>query len=296
MMSRMTLSEAFPEIVRSKEPLAPYTLLRLGGPAEFLAQPRSVVELAGLLGHAAQQRMPVRVLGVGSNVLVRDEGVSGLVLRLCAPIFTTIEVDGRKVRAGSGAALSALISEAARHNLAGLETLVGISATVGGAVRCNAGDRTGEIGQYVRRVAVLDSRHQSVWREHDELRFSENHSNLDDPVIVTAEFELDADQADAIVKRMRKAWILRKAAQPYSFEAAGRIFKNPRGLQAAALIEAAGLKKTRVGGAEVSERNANYIVAGPGTTARDVLRLIELIQAKVREASGVSLERDILIW
>ena len=115
-------------------------------------------------------------------------------------------------------------------------------------------------------------------------------------MILTAEFELDLDRSDAIVKRMRKSWIQRKATQPFSFEAASRIFKNPRGLQAATLIEAAGLKKTKVGGAEVSDRHANYIVAGPGTTARDVLRLIELIQAKVRESSGVALERDILIW
>jgi UDP-N-acetylmuramate dehydrogenase len=295
-MSRMTLSEAFPEIVRIREPLAPYTALRLGGPAEFLVQPRSVAELAAVLAFAGQHTLPVRVLGVGSNVVVRDEGVPGIVLRLTAPAFTKIEVDGRTVRAGGGAALSALISEAARHHLAGLETLVGIAATVGGAVRCNAGDRSGEIGQYVRRVAVLDRKHQSAWREHDELQFCENRSNLDDPVIVTAEFELDADRSDAIMKRMLRAWILRKAAQPYSFEAAGRVFKNPRGLHAATLIEAAGLKKTKVGGVEVSDRNANYIVAGPGATARDVLRLIDLIQAKVRETSGVTLERDILVW
>src|SRR5256885_3850907 len=115
---RMTLSEAFPEIVRPREPLAPYTLLRLGGPAEFLVQPRSVAELAAVLAFAGQNKVPVRVLGVGSNVLVRDEGVPGIVLRLTAPAFTRIEVDGRTVRAGSGAALSALISEAARHSLA----------------------------------------------------------------------------------------------------------------------------------------------------------------------------------
>ena len=295
-MIRMTLSEAFPDIVRVKEPLAPYTLLRLGGPAEYLAQPRTVAELAAVLTHAGREQTPARVLGVGSNVLVRDEGVKGIVLRLAAPAFAKIEVSGRKVRAGSGAALAALISESARNNLAGLETLVGIIATVGGAVRCNAGDRAGEIGQYVRRVEVLDHRHQCVWREHDELHFSENRSNLDDPVIVTAEFELEPDAPDAILKRLQRSWIVRKNTQPYSFELAARIFRNPRGLQASALIEAAGLKKTRVGGAEVSERNANYVVAGQGASARDVLRLIELIQAKVREDSGVVLERDMLVW
>src|SRR5260370_2905159 len=158
-MIRMTLSEAFPEIVRPNEPLGPYTLLRVGGPAEFLVQPRTVAELAQLMALAARERLPVRVLGVGSNVLIRDERVKGIVLRLTAPTFTKIEVDGRKIRAGGGAALAALISESARHNLAGLETLVGIAATVRGAVRCNAGDRPGAIRQYVRRVEMLDSRH-----------------------------------------------------------------------------------------------------------------------------------------
>src|SRR5437764_1471317 len=131
-MTAMKLADAFPEIVRAQEPLGPYTLLRLGGKAEHLAQPRSVEELAAVMKFAAEHKVPVRVLGIGSNVLVRDEGVSGIVLRLAAPAFARIEVDKRKVRAGGGAALSALISESARHNLAGLETLVGIPATVGG--------------------------------------------------------------------------------------------------------------------------------------------------------------------
>lgn len=292
----MTLPETFPDIVHAQEPLGPFTTLHLGGKAEYVVQPRSVDELAAVMTFAVQQRLPIRVLGVGSNVLVRDEGVGGVVLRLTEPAFTKIEVEGRIVRAGGGAALAALISEAARHGLAGLETLVGIPATVGGALRWNAGDRSGEIGQFVRRVEVLDDRHRAIWREHDELRFSEHHSNLDDPVILRAEFELDSDTSDAIVKRMRKAWIFRKTHQPYSYENTGRLFKNPRGLQAATLIEAAGLAKTKVGGAELSERNANYVVVGAGASTRDVLRLIDLIKAKVRETSGVDLEQDLIIW
>jgi UDP-N-acetylmuramate dehydrogenase len=292
----MNLQESFPDIVRVRQPLAPFTSLKIGGPAEYLAEPRSVEELAGIMRFAAKEKLPVRVLGVGSNVLVRDEGVNGIVLRLTAPAFTKTTVEGRKVRAGGGTDLGAVITVAAKHHLAGLETLVGIAATIGGAVRCNAGDRTGEIGQYVRRVEVLDSRHAAVWREHEELSFRENRSNLDDPVILTAEFELETDRADAITKRMLKAWITRKANLPHSFEAAARIFKNPRGLQATQLVESAGLSKTQVGGAGLSERNANYVVAGPNTAARDVLRLIDLVRSKVREHCGVNLEQDILVW
>ncbi|HLW63975.1 MAG TPA: UDP-N-acetylmuramate dehydrogenase [Gemmataceae bacterium] len=295
-MFPMNLEEAFPEIVRARQPLAPFTSLKIGGPAEHLAEPRSVEELAGIMRWAAKEKLPVRVLGVGSNVLVRDAGVNGIVLRLISPAFSKIGVEGRKVRAGGGADLAAVIAAAAKHHLAGLETLVGISATIGGAVRVNAGDRTGEIGQYVRRVEVLDSRHAAVWREHEELSFRENRSNLDDPVILTAEFELETDRDDAIKKRMLKAWITRKANLPHSFEASARLFKNPRGLQAAQLIESSGLSKTQVGGASLSEQNANYIVAGPNTAARDVLRLIDLVRSKVREQSGVNLEQDILVW
>jgi UDP-N-acetylmuramate dehydrogenase len=292
----MNLLESFPDIVRARQPLGPYTSLKIGGQAEFLAEPRTIEELAGVMRLAAKERLSVRVLGVGSNVLVRDEGINGVVLRLAAPAFTQVTVDGRNLRAGAAADLTAVIAAAAGHHLAGLETLVGITATIGGAVRCNAGDRSGEIGQYVRRVQVLDNRHAAVWREHDELRFSEHRSNLDDPVIINAEFELEPDRAEAIKKRMIKAWIVRKANQPYSFEASARIFKNPRGLTATQLIESTGLGKTQVGGASISERNANYIVAGPRTSTRDVLRLIELIRNKVREQSGVELEQEILVW
>jgi UDP-N-acetylmuramate dehydrogenase len=217
-------------------------------------------------------------------------------LRLSAPAFTQITVDGPRVRAGCGAALPALISATARHGLAGFETLVGIPATVGGAVRCNAGDRSGEIGQFVRRVQVLDEQGAVDVRERDELTFGDHQSNLDDGVLLAAEFELERDTLDAIRKRMVKAWIQRKAQQPFSFQAAARVFRDPKGFSARALLEQAGLAGQRVGEAEVSERNANYVVARPGTTARDVLRLIDLMRSRVGERTGVELEQELVVW
>ena len=288
--------EGFAEIVKRDEPLAPFTYLKVGGPAELLVQPRAREELVGVVQQCFQKRIPLRVLGGGCNILVRDEGVRGVVLRLSEQAFTQITVEGKRVRAGTGTALSAFISEAARNGLAGLESLVGIPGTVGGALRSNAGDRSGEIGQYVRSVEVLDDRGQVQVRERDELRFAYRWSNLDDPVLISAEFELETDQTDAIVKRLRKAWIHRKANQPLSFQAAARIFKNPRGLSAATLIAQAGLAGSRVGGAEVSERDANFIVAQPGTSSRDVLRLIDLMRSRVRERSGMELELEIALW
>jgi UDP-N-acetylmuramate dehydrogenase len=292
----MGVSDEFPEITRPNEPLAPYTHLKIGGPAEFFVQPRFPEELVAVLRYCAGRAIPTRVLGGGVNLLVRDETVPGVVLRLSAPALTAIAVNGRDVRAGCGASLPALISATTRHGLTGFETLVGIPATVGGALRHNAGDRSGEIGQFVRRVEVLDTLGSVDVREQDELQFEEHASNLDDAVLLAAEFELETDAADAIVKRMRKAWIQRKAAQPFSFQAAARVFQNPKGFSAQSLLEQAGLAGQKVGGAEVSERNANYIVANSGTTARDVLRLIDLMRSRVRERTGVELEQEIVVW
>jgi UDP-N-acetylmuramate dehydrogenase len=292
----MAALDDFADILKRNEPLAPYLYLKLGGPAELLVQPRSREELSAFVRLCFQERIPLRVLGNGCNLLVRDEGVRGAVLRLSEPAFTRISVEGNRVKAGTGAAVSALISQAARHGLAGFETLVGIPGSVGGALRCNAGDRYGDIGQFVRQVEVMDSSGGIQVRDRDELRFSERASNLDDPVILSAEFQLETDGTDAIVKRMRKAWIARKSSQPLSFQAAARIFKNPRGLSAAALIEQSGLARTRVGGVEVSDRDANYFIVHPGASTRDVLRLIDLVRARVQERLNVVLEQEITMW
>jgi UDP-N-acetylmuramate dehydrogenase len=292
----MAALDDFAEIIKRDEPLASLTHLKLGGPAEMLVQPRSREELSGVVQRCYQERWPLRVLGSGCNLLVRDEGVKGVVLRLSEPAFTQITVEGKRARAGTGAAVSALISQTAGHGLAGLESLLGIPGTVGGAVRTNAGNRSGEIGQFVRLVEVMDSKGAVQVRERDELQFADHASNLDDPVLLAVEFALESDTPDAIVKRMRKAWITRKAAQPFSFQSAGRIFKNPRGLSAAALIEQTGLARTRVGGAEVSDRDANYIVVHPGAKSADVLRLMDLVRSRVKERFNVDLEHEITVW
>jgi UDP-N-acetylmuramate dehydrogenase len=284
----------FTEFVQANAPLAPHTHLKLGGPAEALVQPRSVQELGAVVRRCADKKLPLRLLGNGCNILVKDEGVRGVVLRLKEPAFMQITIDGRRLRAGCGAALSALISHAARHGLAGLETLVGIPGTVGGALRQNGGERSGEIGQYIRRVDAVDSAGHVQTRDRDELAYGSGSD--EDPVLLTAEFELDAESADAIVKRMRKAWITRKQSQPFSFQAACRVFKNPRGLSAAGLIAQAGLAGTKVGGAEISERDANYIIAHPGATSRDVLRLIDLVRTRVLERFNAELELELSVW
>jgi UDP-N-acetylmuramate dehydrogenase len=284
------------DILKANESLAPYTYLKIGGPAEVLAEPRDLAQLTALVRRCLQQKLPLRVLGGGGNLLVRDEGVRGVIVRLCAPAFNEVSVQGKRVRAGCGATLAALISHSARAGLAGLENLVGIAGTVGGALRHNASERGVEIGQFVRAIDVIDAGGNPQTRERDEMRFVYGGCNVDDPVLLAADFDLEPDQDKAIVKRMRKSWILRKAAQPFSFQAAARVFKNPSGLSASALIEQAGLVGTKVGTAQVSERNANYIVAEPGSSARDVLRLIELIRTRVEERFHLELELELSVW
>lgn len=292
----MSLAEDFPEITRRNEPLAPYTHLRIGGPAEFFVQPRDTDELRRVLAACQTQRVPVRMLGGGHNLLIRDAPVSGAVVRLTAPAFTMIEWDGKRITAAGGGPLFDLIAFAVRQGLTGLETLVGLRGTVGGSVRCNVGDRSGEIAQSVKQVTVMTEAGKVQTRNRDELTFAEHSSDLDEPVILSVVFELEKDAPEAVLKRMRKAWVLRKASEPLSFQAAVRLFRNPPGNTAAALIDKAGMTKQRVGGAELSERNSNYVVAHPGTRADDILQLADRVRTRVRERTGAELARELHVW
>jgi UDP-N-acetylmuramate dehydrogenase len=292
----MTLATAFPEITRTDVPLAPFTQLRIGGPAQYLLEPRDSAELARVLARCQAEKIPVRMLGGGHNLLVRDEPIPGAVLRLTAAPFTWVEGTGPTVRAAGGANLHDLVAHTVRSGLTGLEGFVGIRGTVGGSVRCNAGDRSGEIASAVHRVAVLTESGSEQIRGREELQFGDHTSDLDEPVILWVEFRLDSDAPEAVLKRMRKAWILRKQHEPFSFQPSVRMFRNPPGQTAPALIEQARLAKLRVGGAEVSERNGNYAVAHPGTTARDLLRLLDTVRQRVRETTGVQLEQELNVW
>ncbi len=292
----MALQDEFEPILRLDEPLAPHTWLMLGGPAQYFAEPRDIDELARLIQRCRQEEIPVRLLGGGSNVLVRDEGLPGVVVCLSHPGFAQIEVRGCRVTAGGGAKLGHVISTAVGEGLAGLEALVGIPGTIGGALHGNAGSRGGDVGQWTKRATVMTRGGEIIERQREELVFAYRQSSLDELVILSAEFELETDDPEQLTKRMQTQWIAKKAAQPLGHQHAGCIFKNPRGMSAGMLIDQAGLKGTRVGAAEVSDRHANFIVAEPGATAQDVLRLIELVRSRVADRLGVELETEIEVW
>jgi UDP-N-acetylmuramate dehydrogenase len=218
------------------------------------------------------------------------------VIRLESPRFADINIADRLVRAGAGALLSHVVNETVRQGLAGLENLAGIPGTIGGAVLGNAGGRYGDIGQYIRSVTVVNYHGERQIRRLDELSFAYRQSNVDDAVVLDVELELRPDDPEEIARRLRKIWVLKKSSQPLGSQSAGCIFKNPRGLSAGSLIEQAGLKGTKLGGAEISDRHANFIVTHEGATAAEVIRLMDLIRSKVNEQFGVHLESEIKIW
>lgn len=292
----MSALDQFSDITRLDVPLAPLTWLKVGGSAQLLIEPRSVEELVAVVQAIAEEDLPVKVLGGGSNILVRDSGFAGVVLKLSEPVFSEVQVEADLVRAGGAAQLSHVISIAVAAGLAGLENLVGIPGTIAGAIHGNSGGRHGDIGQYVKSVEVLTAKGERFTRTGDELSFEYRTSSVNELVILSATLQLKQGEIDEVTKRMRQIWIVKKAAQPFSFQSAGCIFKNPRGLSAGALIEQAGLKGTRVGGAEVSDRHANFIVTTPNATAEHVLQLIDLIKSRVHEVHGVTLETEIQIW
>lgn len=292
----MSIQTGFEGVVRTDVPLSEYTWMHLGGPAEFLATPTSVEQLAELIKRCREEGMSVRLLGGGSNILVRDEGVKGMVVMLTDAAFEEIKIDANRVVAGGGAKLGHVISNAVREGLAGLETLVGIPGTIGGALHSNAGGRGGDVGQWTTSASVMTLDGEIHQRTREEMSFGYRESSLDELVILDATFELEKEDPEVLTKRMQKQWIVKKAGQPLAHQSAGCVFRNPRGMSAGMLIDQSGLKGTSVGGCVVSERHANFIVAEEGASSADAVALIEEVRNRVLQRLGVELETEIEIW
>jgi UDP-N-acetylmuramate dehydrogenase len=292
----MDLMSGFEHCMRENEPLAAHTWFRLGGAAQYFAEPTNIEELTALVQRCRQNEVPVRLLGGGSNVLVSSQGVSGVVISISAPAFGDIQVRENSVAAGGGARLAHVISSTVRDGLAGMEPLVGIPGTVGGALYGNSGSHGTDVGQWCREATVMTRSGEVITRGPEDLRFAYRKSSLDELVILRARFDLESDDPVELTRRMQKMWIIKRANEPSSEIGSGYIFKDPQGMSAAELIEQAGLKGTRVGAAEVSDRNANFIVADAGATSDDVRRLIDLIRNRISSNWGIQLEEQIEFW
>ena len=292
----MSLFAELQEIVRHDEPMAEHTWFRLGGAARHFVEPRNENELAEVVRRCRENSVKIHVLGRGSNILVADEGIDGAVIHLSDKYFGQIEVDGQTVRAGAGAGLSRLLQVCARKGLSGMECLVGIPGSVGGAVKINAGGRFGDIGSVAHSVRLMDSGGYQFERPREDIYFGYRETNIMAKFVLEAEFSLMPDDPEQIGRRLKEVWMLKKNSQPLNSRNAGCIFKNPRALSAGALIDKAGLKGLAVGGATVSQRHANFIVAKDGATSKDVLGLIEQIQDQVRQRFDVELELELQVW
>jgi UDP-N-acetylmuramate dehydrogenase len=282
--------------VRENVPLADRTWFKVGGAAQFFAEPTSIDELKAVVERCRDEGLQARLLGGGSKVLVRDEGVKGMVISLADPAFSKVAISGRNATIGSGANLANAITMTVGAGLAGLEPLVGIPGTVGGALHGNSGSHGGDIGQWVVGASVMTRAGEIIHRERGDLVFAYRQSSLDELAILEAQFELEQEDPVEITKRMQKQWIVKKANLPMAHENTGCIFKNPRGMSAGMLIDQCGLKGEQVGKAEVSQRHANFFVTQPGATAKDVLQLIDVVRNRVAERMGVELETEIEIW
>ncbi|OGR90979.1 MAG: UDP-N-acetylenolpyruvoylglucosamine reductase [Elusimicrobia bacterium RIFCSPLOWO2_01_FULL_59_12] len=274
------------------EPLSKHASLAIGGPAEFYADVSTPEELIALHEIVKTHRVPVFFLGAGSNVLVSDRGVRGLVIHLQG-VFRQAEFNGPVVKAGAGAWMPTLVKQCAEKGLSGIESLIGVPGTIGGGLVMNAGTREGVLGDVVDSVETLDeaSRIHAVPKE--ALGFSYRRSQLEGAWIVSATLRLKAAERSFIMARIDELLRIRAETQPLGTSNCGSVFKNPDGSAAAQWVDKAGFKGVRCGGAQVSERHANFIINTGRATAQDVRQLMQQVQDKVFEKFGVKLEPEI---
>ena len=279
--------------VRFKEPLSFHTSLRIGGPADIFIVPQDVDDIRHALAFADREQLPVVVVGGGNNLLVRDRGVRGVVLKL-EGCLGRAEFHGEEAVAGAGAGLSALIREAAALNLGGIECLAGIPATVGGALAMNAGTPDGAIGDFVSAAYFLYP--DGTLGEYKPNAGGFGYRALHVPpgaVLIGCRLRLTRRALPDIQKEIKQRLKVKKATQPLALASAGCVWKNPPGEQAGRLIERVGLRGKRINGAEISTKHSNFIVNRGGATSADVHSLMELTRERVHNHFGLALETEI---
>lgn len=281
--------------VRTGESMALHTSFKAGGPADVMVLPRNVEEIKHALRVTAGCGCPLFVMGRGTNLLVTGKGIRGVVMKI-ADNFSGAVFDGPCVTAKSGTPLAALIREATEHGLGGAEFLGGIPGTLGGAMFMNAGAYEGETGDFVEEVYLVSGNEDLTVKKSD-MGFGYRSSMLGRSpyVVVGAKLRLKPCDAEESLRRISEFNRRRRDKQPLEYPSAGSTFKRPQGHFAGALIEQAGLKGLRVGGAQVSEKHAGFIINTGGATPEDILALIEAVRKAVYEASGVLLEPEVKI-
>jgi len=294
----MNIEQDLRQIVRGRvakdEPMAAYTTLGVGGPADYLVEVTSEDELAALMRYISQNCLPWMVLGDGANLLVSDKGIRGIVVKLGEP-FTRVEVEGMKMEAGSAAKISRVADIAAKHDLSGLEGVGTVPGSLGGAIVMNAGTHKGYIDDVIESVSVVTETGEKRTLSHKECGFSYRNSRFqwDRSMIITfAVFKMGKGDGEAIAEHLESMRKHRADTQPQG-KSAGCFFKNPSRLSAAKLIEGAGCKGWREGGAIVSPVHANFIMNAENATAADLYNLAERVRLQVLEVHDVELEYEV---
>lgn len=291
MISISEIQKFFKGRISLNEPLANFTTFRIGGEADYYVEPSSADDALNIVRYLNKQGVPFYVMGNGSNVLISDEGIRGVVINLEAS-FNYTKHDNGVITAGAGVKVAKFVDFCIQNGYAGVEMLAGIPATVGGALVMNAGAYSGETSTYVTEVTAIVGDELKVLSK-EECRFRYRNSNLKGTVILEAKFALPLGDKEEIVKRRKALLLHRNDSQPVEVPNAGCMFKNPGDNKAAILIQECGLKGASFGGAMVSHKHANFIVNTGGATANDVIELVKIIRKTVKEKTSIELEMEV---
>jgi len=292
----MSIFSGLEQIVETDYPLARRTWYGLGGPVDYFIRPKTIEQLREVVKRCNENGIPIYVMGFGSNLLISDDGLKAAVIKLEAEQFAQIKYEDQNVTAWAGAELSKLVLTCVEKGLSGIEALTGIPGSVGGAVKMNAGGNFGDFGSAVESVTLMDRNGIVFEKNKPELEFDYRKTNITAKFVLSARLKLYTADPEQIMRTVKEIWIYKKNNQPLNTKNSGCIFKNPLGASAGALIDRAGLKGLKIGGAIVSDKHANFIIAEKGCRSRDVIRLIEAIKQRVKEQFDTELELEIEIW
>ncbi|MFN7875508.1 MAG: UDP-N-acetylmuramate dehydrogenase [Pirellula sp.] len=286
----------FSSILRENESLAPFTWLQIGGPTRYLVEPNTAEEASSVLAVCHEQSIPVRLLGSGSNVLVREAGFAGATMLLSGPCFSSISQAGTLLTCGAGAKLSHVVGHAVGLGLGGLEHLIAIPGTVGGAVRGNSGSDEGDFSQLIHSAKILSKDGSIRVVSRDEMAFTHRASGLDGVALLEVTIALTESDPELLTKRQQTFWILKRRSQPSFPERAALAFVDPVGHKASELIHQAGMLGTVEGAVRMSTTYPNFLVASAGATSGQVITLLERVKQGVLDRSGVQLQQYLQIW
>ncbi|WP_053366111.1 UDP-N-acetylmuramate dehydrogenase [Bacillus sp. FJAT-27245] len=283
--------------VKELEPLSQHTTIKIGGPADIFVEPSSIENLLKTMEIVRQHGVPWRAIGRGSNLLVSDRGIEGVVIKLGSGL-DRLEQNGTEITVGGGQSLVSLATSISRKGLTGLEFAGGIPGSVGGAVYMNAGAHGSDISKILKKAHILFEDGQIEWLSNEQLEYSYRTSILQKKrpgIVLEAVFQLETGNREAIVAELQKNKDYRKETQPWNFPCAGSIFRNPLPNYAGRLIEEAGLKGHSIGGAKISEMHGNFIVNTGTASAEDVLALIQHVKDTIFSLKGIRMETEVEI-